>query len=79
LVKPETGRHHQIRIQLALRGHPVVGDFKYGSRKRIARGKAILLHALKMMIPHPTRKQPLAFVAPLPPYWPGKVALERIC
>ena len=69
LLKPLTGRKHQIRIQLAARGHPIVGDFKYGSRQRIAGGRAICLHAWRLMLPHPTKKEILLLEAPLPDYW----------
>ncbi len=72
LVVPETGRKHQIRAQLARAGHPIVGDLKYGSKERIADGRAILLHAWRLDLPHPTRREEMTFEAPLPPYWPRK-------
>ncbi len=72
LVVPETGRKHQIRAQLARAGHPIVGDLKYGSPKKIADGRAILLHAWRLDLPHPTRREEMTFEAPLPPYWPRK-------
>jgi len=71
LVKPLTGRKHQIRAQLAARGHPIVGDFKYGSRKKIAGGRGILLHAWHLYLPHPTKKETIFLEAPVPGHWPG--------
>jgi 23S rRNA pseudouridine1911/1915/1917 synthase len=62
-----TGRKHQIRVQLAHRGHPIVGDRKYGSRDTFARG--IALHARKITFEHPVRKLPLTLEAPLPASW----------
>lgn len=69
-IKPLTGRKHQIRAQLAALGYPVVGDLKYGSPERVNRGRALLLHALKITLPHPTRREEMTFEAPLPDYWP---------
>lgn len=66
-VQLETGRKHQIRVQLAKVGHPIVGDFKYGSRAKFPEGVA--LHAMKLKLQHPVRDEPLAFEAPLPTSW----------
>jgi 23S rRNA pseudouridine1911/1915/1917 synthase len=63
----ETGRKHQIRLQFAHRGHPVVGDQKYGSRRRFASG--IALHARRLVVRHPIHDGPLTFLAPLPASW----------
>lgn len=63
-VQPVTGRSHQIRVQLASRGMPVVGDVKYGSRHRL--GQSIRLHALRLQISHPTRKDRVAIECPCP-------------
>ncbi len=71
----ETGRKHQIRVQLASRGHPILGDAKYGSRSKFARG--IALHARRLVVPHPVKQGvPVEIEAPLPDYWP-RVALDR--
>lgn len=64
-VFPETGRSHQIRVQLANWGHPIVGDTRYGSRAKT--GGRIFLHSLRIQIVHPTQKTELEFEAPLPP------------
>jgi 23S rRNA pseudouridine1911/1915/1917 synthase len=67
-VELETGRKHQIRLQLAHHGQPVVGDRKYGSPLKFPVG--IALHARRLVIAHPIRGEALVFEAPLPKYWP---------
>lgn len=62
-----TGRKHQIRLQLATVGAPILGDKKYGSGKPFASG--IALHSRRLQIVHPVLKEPLEFVAPLPLTW----------
>jgi len=63
----ETGRKHQIRVQLAQRGHPVLGDRKYGATTGFLHGLA--LHARCLELEHPVRKMPLRIEAPLPAAW----------
>jgi len=60
-----TGRHHQIRCQLAGIGCLVKGDLKYGA-KRSNKDGSIHLHARKLVLTHPTTKEQLIFVAPVP-------------
>src|SRR5688572_17168325 len=60
----DTGRKHQIRLQLATAGCPIVGDRKYGSRRELAGG--IALHARRLAFEHPVSKSPLCFEAPPP-------------
>lgn len=61
----ETGRHHQIRAQLADMGCVIKGDRKYGARRSNKNG-GISLHARKISFIHPVRKEPLEVVAPYP-------------
>jgi len=63
----ETGRKHQIRLQLSGQGHPVLGDIKYGSHRRFSSG--IALHARRLAFDHPTNGKRLEFEAPLPEAW----------
>ena len=67
-VELHTGRKHQIRVQLAAIGCPILGDRKYGSRQPFA-GEAIALCAVRLMLNHPTNKSPLTIEAPPPPEW----------
>ena len=70
-VELETGRKHQIRAQLAARGAPVLGDFRYGNRQPFAGGRGIALHAARLAIDHPTQGERLGFRAPVPTSWAG--------
>lgn len=66
-VRPHTGRKHQIRLQLAVRGWPVLGDRKYGGRAAFSPG--IALHAQTLTIDHPVQHTPLVLIAPTPASW----------
>ncbi|MFU8860872.1 MAG: RluA family pseudouridine synthase [Cyclonatronaceae bacterium] len=63
-VELETGRPHQIRVQLAAAGLPVWGDYKYGSRQ--PDGRTIALFSARLEFDHPTRGERLAFSADPP-------------
>lgn len=65
----ETGRTHQIRIQLSEAGHPVYGDTKYGAFGTQEQGvlPRLALHASILGLRHPTSGTPLRFESPLPP------------
>ena len=63
----ETGRKHQIRVQLSKVGLPIIGDRKYGSQVPFPSG--IALHANEIELKHPVRDEILQFVAPLPNSW----------
>ena len=57
-VNLHTGRHHQIRVQMASRGHSLSGDQKYGTR---GRGKQLALWAYSLTFTHPTTKEEMTF------------------
>lgn len=63
----ETGRKHQIRVQFAARGTPVLGDRKYGAKRPFASG--IALHARRLVVKHPVRDERIEITAPLPAAW----------
>jgi 23S rRNA pseudouridine1911/1915/1917 synthase len=64
-VQLETGRHHQIRVQLAKIGCPVKGDLKYGA-KRSNRDGSISLHARGISFVHPVSQNKIDLIAPVP-------------
>ena len=64
-VNLETGRHHQIRCQLAAIGCPVKGDLKYGAKRSNPDG-GICLHARKIEFIHPVSKENICITAPYP-------------
>lgn len=76
--KLETGRTHQIRVHMALIGHPLLGDPVYGGRLRIPKGMAPefieqlrafrrqALHAGRLSFIHPASGEPVSFTAPIP-------------
>jgi 23S rRNA pseudouridine1911/1915/1917 synthase len=66
-VRLETGRKHQIRVHLAERGHPIVGDKIYGSR--INSLGRLGLHGMHLEFEHPRTKQRMAFDSPCPSNW----------
>jgi len=61
----ETGRRHQIRVQLAEAGHPIVGDITYGG-KPASGTKRLALHATGLRFPHPDGDREVSFESPLP-------------
>lgn len=61
-----TGRHHQIRAQLAHIGCPIRGDLKYGAPRSLPDG-SISLHARRLVMEHPISHQTIDVTAPLPP------------
>ena len=64
-VDPLTGRSHQIRVQLASMGCPIVGDNKYGYPRGSRKG-SICLHARRLQFTHPVKKEPINIFAKLP-------------
>ena len=63
-IKLETGRHHQIRCQLAKIGCPIKGDLKYGAERSNPDG-SISLHARSISFVHPVSKELINVTAPL--------------
>ncbi len=72
LVHLLTGRKHQIRAQLSMRGLPIVGDETYGSTEKLSDG-SICLHAIHMSFTHPTKGDRMELYSTVP----GRIA-ERI-
>lgn len=64
-INLETGRHHQIRCQLAAIGCPVKGDLKYGAKRSNPDG-GISLHARQIEFIHPVSKENICITAPVP-------------
>ena len=64
-INLETGRHHQIRCQLAAIGCPIKGDLKYGAKRSNPDG-GICLHARQIEFIHPVSKQEICITAPIP-------------
>ena len=71
-IRPQTGRTHQLRVQLAHHGHPIYGDAKYGSVRTF--GNAIALHGRSLTFLHPIRWEPITLTAELPRPWRGRFA-----
>ena len=69
-VKPITGRHHQIRVQLSTIGCIIKGDLKYGA-KRSNKDASISLHAREINFIHPVKNEAITITAPAPkdPIW----------
>jgi 23S rRNA pseudouridine1911/1915/1917 synthase len=74
----ETGRHHQIRCQLAAIGCPIRGDLKYGYPRSNPDG-GISLHARRIQFRHPVRDEEIDITAPLPddPFWKIMSAMSK--
>ncbi|MFW6080638.1 MAG: RluA family pseudouridine synthase [Desulfosalsimonas sp.] len=64
-----TGRHHQIRAQLANMGFPVLGDLRYGASRPMAE-RQLALFAKQICFDHPTGRHRMCFASPLPSGWP---------
>ena len=74
-IRLETGRRHQIRVQLAAMGCPILGDVAYGAATAMTHG-CIGLLARKLAFDHPTQKHRLSFDCPPPEGWPWPEARQ---
>jgi 23S rRNA pseudouridine1911/1915/1917 synthase len=80
-VRLASGRSHQIRVQFAGRGMPIVGDRKYGSTRVLKAGDGgsrIALHARSIRFKHPTSQEERFVEAPAPADWPEAFAEARV-
>jgi len=81
-IELDTGRMHQIRLQAASRGFPVVGDQQYGARQAFgppcedSRERSIALHARYVGFRHPMTRAPVEVLAPVPIAWNARGILE---
>jgi 23S rRNA pseudouridine1911/1915/1917 synthase len=66
---PRTGRTHQLRVQAAGRGLPILGDLLYGARNTTVMANGIALHSRALALNHPATGVRMRLVAPLPPAW----------
>lgn len=71
----ETGRKHQIRVHCQMKGHPVLGDSRYGSVENPL--KRLCLHACALGFTHPFTKKKVLFSSPLPPIFQALGASSR--
>lgn len=61
----ETGRTHQIRVHMAHTGHPLIGDFLYGTEDHSLISRPAL-HSARLSLRHPVTGEPMAWEQPLP-------------
>lgn len=64
-VSLKTGRPHQIRVQLASLGTPIVGDLKYGASQKLE-DQSVALHCIEMSFVHPVKQERITVTAPVP-------------
>lgn len=62
-----TGRKNQIRVHLSERGHPLIGDKKYG--EKVKGSQRLTLHSASLTITHPVTKEEMRFETGIPPYF----------
>ena len=78
-VTLHSGRHHQIRVQLAKIGLNIIGDWRYGY-KRPNKDRSICLHSRKLSFIHPVKKERVEIVANLPQnsFWQDFKEMEKV-
>ncbi|MDX1438863.1 MAG: RNA pseudouridine synthase [Rubricoccaceae bacterium] len=69
-VDLHTGRPHQVRVQLAHMGYPILGDLRYHAQREFD-GRNLALHAYKLAFEHPVQKERVEFRCPPPSTWSG--------
>lgn len=74
-VRLETGRSHQVRVQMAHRGWPLLGDFRYGAQHEFD-GRNLALHSYRLTVEHPTQRLPITWAAPPPAPWYTRFGIE---
>ncbi|MDR1143969.1 MAG: RluA family pseudouridine synthase [Spirochaetaceae bacterium] len=74
LLKPKTGRTHQLRLHLQYLGHPILGDPLYGSRDKRFPAAAMMLHAWTLSLVLPGQERSSSFRAPLPERFSSLIA-----
>lgn len=72
----ETGRSHQIRVQLSGAGFPIAGDLRYGAKEGF--GKMIALFAVSLTFPHPTKNEEIKVCAQIPADWEKVFGRESV-
>jgi tRNA pseudouridine32 synthase / 23S rRNA pseudouridine746 synthase len=65
-LQPVTGRQHQLRLHLALLGHPILGCDLYADETTYAKADRLMLHSTKMMFPHPVTQESLSLESDVP-------------
>jgi tRNA pseudouridine32 synthase / 23S rRNA pseudouridine746 synthase len=65
LLKPITGRSHQLRVHMLALGHPILGDRFYATPEALAMAPRLLLHAQTLTITHPEFGNSMTFKAPV--------------
>ncbi len=68
-LSPETGRRHQLRVQCAQAGHPILGDRRYGAQPCPLLEDGLALHARALKFVHPLTGQELTLEADVPVTW----------
>ncbi len=66
LLKPVTGRSHQLRVHLQQLGHPILGDPLYAHPQALNMAERLLLHASQLEFKHPAKREMVKFCSPVP-------------
>lgn len=66
MLRPQTGRTHQLRVHMQALGHPILGDDLYADPPTLAKAERLMLHAAALSFTHPKSGEPLVFTANIP-------------